>query len=102
MCDRTGAFEPSYPIEEMSTSQFQRAALGPLLWQGQLVREESHEVSSFITIPSLQHANEPNPFTAAFLIPGGRYLFAQTQDQLASYDLQSEEFRSTNNPSPTS
>ncbi|KAF6757052.1 hypothetical protein DFP72DRAFT_891647 [Ephemerocybe angulata] len=94
VCRKYDLFGPSFPVEEMSVKELQRAALGPELFKALVTRhswpaDELHEAQ--ILVP----ASDLTPFRkrgfkmggsrsvkfmwVRHLVPGGRFLFQVTQ-----------------------
>lgn len=81
-------FEVSYHFESMSVDELRQEALGPHLWRKKLVNlaktEGTLEPLHRRVIPA---ANRWEPFRAVNLIPGGRYLLAETARTITLWDL---------------
>lgn len=91
-CRDYSHFEPSYHTESMRVRELKRATLGPQLWYTKLSKlaraDSALEPLHERVIPPPCDAE---PFEAAHLVPGGRYLLAMTNRSISLWDLGSLE-----------
>ncbi|KAF5338877.1 hypothetical protein D9611_008794 [Ephemerocybe angulata] len=92
VCHRHSIFLPSYPIDDMSLTELQRAALGPYRWARLLKRKANPSIRTESTrlLKPLKENNHPlgvAPNSLQFLVPGGRFLFIAQRHSLDLWDL---------------
>ncbi|KAH9477619.1 hypothetical protein JR316_0009845 [Psilocybe cubensis] len=89
MCIENTVYDPSFPIEEMSIRDMERAAMGPQKWE-KIVNKYTDQPTPPIHITTLSEelieydAGRPHEL---FLIPGGRFLVTLLVGYLSLWDL---------------
>lgn len=80
--DDHGIFHPTFPILNMSQKELEHAALVPFRFASLLNSEGSIRPFStrLHTTPNSINPLEDREFTQCFLVPGGRYLFTNSND----------------------
>ncbi|KAF5311723.1 hypothetical protein D9611_009453 [Ephemerocybe angulata] len=93
LCHRHCLFIPSYPIDDMTTMELQRAALGPRRWE-ELLNANGSPVADIRKMSMLRPVNMREHYTLGantgskhFLVPGGRFLVTATFDSVTLWDL---------------
>jgi len=95
ICIKESLFEPSYPVDDMTLQEIQRAALAPSRWRRRIASNIIRtDLDTFYESIQPFHDCLEDPiaptefFGRAFLIPGGRYLVSIPRDHnIEIYDL---------------
>ena len=90
-CIKESLFQPSYPIDDMTLQEVQRASLAPSHWRHRITSGiiQSNLATFYASLdPPHKCRNTPHTQGNAVLIPGGRYLISIPHgNNLEIYDL---------------
>jgi hypothetical protein len=94
VCLDNGLFLPSFPIDDMSDLELEKAAMGPRRWIGLCgAFEKANDPAAILCPRATRIINDLFPFevdyetTNFIFVPGGRYLVGYSPDGISVLDL---------------
>jgi hypothetical protein len=91
ICHRHRLFLPSYPVDDMSLTQIQLAALGPYRWYRSIKRHHGLCEAGDDRMPLRPNSKTPVVVDPShkmrFLIPGGRFILTADNISIALWDI---------------